>query len=454
LLWGDPTSAAAHAKAFQFCGSNGVELFEPLTFKGRRGSGIPGSRCAYADTTLDPHWDWQKYLYTYRSWGRSMYNPESSPESSRRYLRKQFGAAAPAMESALANSTPIMEIITTAHLPSAANEGFSPEYYTNQSIIDASKPSPYSDTPSPKVFGNVSPLDPQVFSTINEYATEVIKKEHTGKYSPLEVAQWLDAAADRAASHLAEAEARVRDKNAPEFRRAAIDLKIQIGIAHFFAAKFRSGVLYAAYEQTGDHAAFEEAVKQYRRAGDTWRTFAEDAKGTYLSDITFGTSPHQRGNWLDRIAAIDDDIAEMQKRLDGAAAPASNNPAAVRDFTSPPRRESLDIHHMPPRAFAPGQPLEIAVAIIPGKTQSLGIRLFYRHVNQSERYEVTEMRSEGDHFIAAIPADYTNSDYPLQYYFVPRDTQSNACLSPGLGDNLSTQPYYVVRVQGHSRSTS
>jgi hypothetical protein len=61
LLWGDPSSAAAHARTFNFCGSDGGELFEPISFKGRRGSGIPGSRCAYADTSLNPQWDWQKY---------------------------------------------------------------------------------------------------------------------------------------------------------------------------------------------------------------------------------------------------------------------------------------------------------------------------------------------------------------------------------------------------------
>jgi hypothetical protein len=45
LLWGDPLISAAHSKAFSFCGSVGVDLMEPLSFKGRRGSGIAGDRC-------------------------------------------------------------------------------------------------------------------------------------------------------------------------------------------------------------------------------------------------------------------------------------------------------------------------------------------------------------------------------------------------------------------------
>ena len=84
LLWGDPVFAAGYSRAFSFCGSNGVEIMEPLSFKGRRGSGIAGNRCAYADATLNPRWDWQKYEYATRVWGRLLYNPEARPEVWRR----------------------------------------------------------------------------------------------------------------------------------------------------------------------------------------------------------------------------------------------------------------------------------------------------------------------------------------------------------------------------------
>src|SRR5436305_7090307 len=86
LLWGDPVWTAAYSRAFGFCGSKGVEVFEPLSFKGRRGSGIAGGRCAYADARLKTRWDWQKFLYTYRVWGRLLYNPDASPDGWRRYL--------------------------------------------------------------------------------------------------------------------------------------------------------------------------------------------------------------------------------------------------------------------------------------------------------------------------------------------------------------------------------
>ena len=78
LLWGDPETAAAYGRASSFCGSSGLELFEPLSFKGRKGSGRPGRRDAYADASLKPKGgDWEKYAYTYRLWGRLLYNPEA-----------------------------------------------------------------------------------------------------------------------------------------------------------------------------------------------------------------------------------------------------------------------------------------------------------------------------------------------------------------------------------------
>ena len=172
LLWADPVFAAGYARAFQFCGSSGVEIMEPLSFKGRRGSGVPpeglgSGRCAYADASLRPRWDWEKYLDTYRVWGRKLYNPDAKVD----------------VEPALAAASRILPIVTAAHLPSAANNNYWPEIYTNQSLVEPSK-TEYTDTPSPKTFGNTSPLDPQLFSRINDFADELLRGERSGKYSP------------------------------------------------------------------------------------------------------------------------------------------------------------------------------------------------------------------------------------------------------------------------------
>ena len=145
-----------------------------------------------------------------------MYNPDTAPEVFGSAISKQFPAAAPGIEAALANATSIAEIITTAHLPSAANEGFSPEYYSNQSIVDGSKPSSYSDTPAPKMFGNVSPLTRNYFQAFNEFVAEVLKH---GPGSTLRSRSRTGSMARPMPplSHLSQAERQVHDQNSWNF---------------------------------------------------------------------------------------------------------------------------------------------------------------------------------------------------------------------------------------------
>ncbi len=435
LLWGDPVSAAAYSRAFSFCSSDGVELMEPLSFKGRRGSGLRGDRCGYADASVKPRWDWEKYLYSYRVWGRMLYNPEADPDCWRRYLLKTFQSAAPAAGAALANASRILPIVTTAHAPSAANNNYWPEIYTNQPMVLTQKKNQYSDTPSPKVFGNTSPFDPQLFSRVNEFADELLKGERSGKYSPVEVAQWLEDFSYAAAKHMEEA----GRHSSPEFRRLAADVGIQAGIGRFFGAKLRSGVLYAIHERTGDRAALEEALKAYRSARETWAQFAALAKRVYVPDITVGEHTWLRGHWLDRLAAIDDDIADMEKKLD-AAKPADAH-AAIAEALGRPQRPAGGCRHAPPARFEPGKPLQIDLRV----DRVVSVRLHYRRVNQAERFQLAEMQAGGGRYHAIIPGSYTGSPYPLQYYFELKESPNKAWLYPGFTADLANQPYFVVR---------
>ena len=447
LLWGDPVTAAAHARAFQFCGSDGAELFEPLSFKGRRGSGIAGGRCAYADSSLNPRRDWEKYLYTYRVWGRLLYNPESDPDTWRRLLRTQYRSAAPAVEAALGSATRILPIITTAHLPSAAQDTYSPEFYTNQSITNPAALAPYGDTPAPKVSGHVSPLDPQLFSTVDEYVAHLLAHEASGKYSPVQVAQWIEDLADAATAKLAEAGRGADTKSNPEFLRAAIDIRVQLGIGRFFATKFRSAALYAVFKTSGSRRALEAALRLYRQATDQWKRFAQEAKTTYVADITFGPLPHQRGHWLDRLPAMDADIATMEQALTSAASDTAESAevrAAIDEMIGRPERPAPVCRHMVPAGFVPGEQLELTLTVH-APASPAAVRVHYRHVNQAERYQMEEMVRQGEAHRATIPAAYTDSRFPLQYYFELREGLDRASLYPGFMPDLANMPYFVVR---------
>jgi len=73
------------------------------------------------------------------------------------------------------------------------------------------------------------------------------------------------------------------------------------------------------------------------------------------------------------------------------------------------------------------------------------VRAYYRHVNQAERYVAVEMEMKDGVYRAAIPGSYTNSPYPLEYYFELRQGTGSAWLYPGFAEELANQPYFVVR---------
>jgi hypothetical protein len=45
------------------------------------------------------------------------------------------------------------------------------------------------------------------------------------------------------------------------------------------------------------------------------------------------------------------------------------------------------------------------------------MRLYYSHVNQTERYQIAEMLPNGQHFEGSIPGEFTDSIYPMFYFF-------------------------------------
>ena len=322
--------AAAYGRASSFDGSAGVEWMEPLSFKGRKGSGLAGGRNGYAGIVSLNVRDWEKYLYTYRVWGRGIYNPDASVDARKRFLRKTLGSAADSCEGALALSSRILPTITTAHMPSAANANYWPEIYTNQSIVVANAHDPYGDTPAPKRFGTVSPLDSQLFCTVDQCAEELLNGTRSASYSPIEVAGWLEDLARDSDANLATVDP-AADRT-PEFGHWAVDISIQNNIGRFFAAKFRAGVLYAIYNSTADPAALEEALKAYGKARAAWKAIVDTANNVYREDLTFGYAPQLRGSWRDRLPAIDQDIVAMATTRiakPGPVAPAMSATAAI-----------------------------------------------------------------------------------------------------------------------------
>jgi hypothetical protein len=453
LLSADPEMAAAYGRTAHFCGAAGLDLMEPLTFKGREGSGKPGGRCAYADATLNPKYDWQKFELYYRVWGRKLYDPDASAEAWRRWLRSEFGLGALAMETAVTNASRMLPLLTSAHLPSASNHSYWPEIYTNMPMVIGSEPPPYSDTPSPKCFGTVSALDPVTFSTVEEHAADQLAGSPGARYSPIEVAQWMEDCADASSTALDEARRKTAPRRSPEFRRIEADVEIQIGLGRFFASKLRSGVLYAISEQSEDAQVGRQALDEYRMAREAWADMATRAAAVYRNDITYGSAPMRRGHWSDRLAAMDKDIQALTAQVLAAASGAMSTPnsrAAMQNATGRPSRPAIECIHTPLATFQPGEAVKLSLSIPQESVEPTmaSVSLRYRHVNQGERWKRLEMERDGEVFTATIPGEYTQSPYPLEYRFELRTKSGAAWLEPAFNATLSNQPYYAVLRRG------
>ena len=116
---------------------------------------------------------------------------------------------------------------------------------------------------------------------------------------------------------------------------------------------------------------------------------------------------------------------------------------AIARATGIPKRPVVACTHVAPEQFSPGSPLTLSLTA----PASVSARLHYRHVNHAERWRSMEMSGVGGKFMAAIPADYTASPFPLQYYFELSRPEA-AWLYPAFNASLSNQPYYAVWKRG------
>ena len=414
LLWGDPLTAAAHSRAFSFCGSDGVEIMEPLSFKGRRGSGIAGDRCAYADTSLKPRWDWEKYEYSHRVWGRLLYNPELRPEGWRRYLRKHFGEAGAGgsrrlwpTPAAFCRSSPPLTV------PSAANNTYWPEVYLNQSMIDAEHPGPIRTRPRPRCSATSARSIRNYFRASTTSPTSCSRASAAASTRR---SKWRNGSRimRRGSRQLGGAAAEASGKDRPEYRRMAIDVDPG-GARPVLRREVPSGVLYRIYEQTGDRAALEDWLKPYRAARAAWAELANRAKASMFPILRSG-NPQLRGHWLDRLPAIDTDIALVAARLEkaGVGAPSAVVESAIAEALGRPVRAEIACAHVAPSRFRPGHALELEIA--PAKKVA-GVRLFYRHVTQAERFESVAMTAAGSRWRGAVQGAYSARGVPHRILF-------------------------------------
>ncbi|GAA4988564.1 hypothetical protein [Actinopolymorpha pittospori] len=452
LLWGDPEFAAGYGRIASFGGAEGAEFFEPLSYKGRKGSGSAEGRQVYRDPHLaEGGEEWRKYRYHYRLLGRLLYDPEADSGQWRRLLDAEFGPAARDAERSLALASRILPLVTLAHGVSAANSVYWPEMYENLGIANGGSPNEYyvSDSKPPHTFGSAASLDPEVFTTIREFVDQLLKGEADGRVTTFDVARRLDALAEAAQAHLDAFAAASGEAPTPAVSRWIVDVRAQVGLGRFFADKLRTGVGYELFERTGSADYLRYAVDRYNAAAEHWREVVEATSG-YKTDLAFGKASHLRGHWADRQESLDRDVHDLRAELERASEGAAStlDLAALESDAGEP---APAFAHEPVTTFRPGE--EVTLTLVPAAATGVGagaepgleVVVRYRHANQGENYrEATATRTDAG-WVATIPAEYTDSPFDLLYFFRISAESGAAWHFPGLAESLANPPYFVVR---------
>jgi hypothetical protein len=203
--------------------------------------------------------------------------------------------------------------------------------------------------------------------------------------------------------------------------------------------------------RSGHRPALEKAIAAYRASQTAWAAMANTAKAAYRSDLTFGPEYFQRGHWLDRLVAINEDIAAMEKVLQQPVRPekpfdpkhVDGAISQVLDISKSDNRRLLT--HPAPEYFNRNFQFTVRVQVASREKEAVSkLRLRYRHVNQAEAWSTLEMENAGAEFRAVIPQEFTKAPYPLQYYFQARSASGVAWLYPGLEPGWNGQPYFFL----------
>jgi hypothetical protein len=158
----------------------------------------------------------------------------------------------------------------------------------------------------------------------------------------------------------------------------------------------------------------------------------------YVDDLGFGYPPHRRGHWADRLPTIEQDLAFMERLVNQES---TNRTDQVITALLKPRPSRPPCRHAAPPSFVPGQSLDFEVTSSRSAVERM--RIHYLHANQAEAYQVENMTPAGESSRFQIPATYTDTAFPLLYFFELRDGKKNAWLYPDLNAEVPNQPYFT-----------
>jgi hypothetical protein len=373
-------------------------------------------------------------------WGRTAYDPDVSDQVFVNEFIRHFGPqAGPLVFKALEESSKIVPFVYAYHNVGLDHQDFAPEFETGDHAPGArsrlwqgTRLVPYGGNNDD--FLSVDALDRTAMASPAIYADDRLHGFTSGKMSPFEAANYLEAAAKTSEEQIAQA-ARLNPLSAQNFDCIRLDIEALTWLARYYHDRILSATHLELYERTTHHPELTLASEYMRQAVADWDR---------LSDVTeehFGFVPEyirmgvKDFRWRDEGRGLGVDLDQID-----------NLETAFRQL-SPQGHDSVIIGHVPPPKVVPRQALRLT-ATFATAFQDPHVYLFYR--NSAEvGYTKVDLGGEDEFqrtWSGEIPADNLAPGF-LDYYF---EADNGRWGSYG-GTIEHHSPYHVLVNDNNSR---
>ncbi len=338
LLWGDSDYVRRFAESTHLYDGEGFEVNEPLATKmqdhphDEEPFDLLAARYRYCD------WEFERYWFFFRLFGRIGYNPDAPPEVWRREFETRFGkGAAPFVERGIQRASRVLPRIVACVFPYRC-------FPTTRGWPELQPRG--ADLPS---YAKADVSDTEQFLTVYEAAKLHVAGKDSPKTSPQETSRWFARTAAYVLNQVAEAEKRIGGNRNREFDSTMVDLRILANLGRFHSRRLLAALDWASFELAGDLHAFDDAIRREAGAIEAWEAVVAAAGDVYHDDLKFGRrGAGLSGHWKGVLAGLKKSLADLRRK---------------RRSARPPAKGRSRIAHVPVRRAAPGEDLLIRATV-------------------------------------------------------------------------------------------
>jgi hypothetical protein len=153
----------------------------------------------------------------------------------------------------------------------------------------------------------VQPSDLSMFAGVDEAVSDRVRGTASARRTPAQLSAEftrLAEAAEAALQTAIEVAEPVDDTAARELRGVALDVRVQVQLARYHAAKLRAAAGLAAFYATGDLDSFARARPAAQETLAAWRRLVALTDGVYHHDLVFSLRDEQSGHWRDQLPYV------------------------------------------------------------------------------------------------------------------------------------------------------